>query len=393
MNGRAKKIEGNPEHPLNQGKLCARGQSSLQILYSPDRLQGAVRQTQRGTRSYQSISWEEALNTLYAKLDAAGSGLAIWGGAIMSGHLYQIFQQFSAAVGAPAPLIFDLYTAYHGYQALDSTGQTLLGKAGLPAYDLSQADVVFSFGADLFGTWLSATRYGIEYGNFRRQTLGKRGYLVQFEPRMSITGAKSDQWVPLRPGTEAQVAQAIARIIADQSFGPSERVQRAKALAGTVDVNAVAQASDVSVDVLTNLARTFATSDRVVAIPGSALAGQPGSDAAVTAVQMLNVIAGSVGQLGGVSLSAPAPDKPALGQPKPSTYADAQSLIAKMKNGEVKALLVYGANPAYELPANSGFVDALRNVPFVVSFAPIVDETAVWADLIMHERTALEAWG
>src|SRR4030065_185646 len=45
INGRARKIEGNPLHPLNRGKLCARGQAGLQVLYNPDRLRNAVRQT------------------------------------------------------------------------------------------------------------------------------------------------------------------------------------------------------------------------------------------------------------------------------------------------------------------------------------------------------------
>ena len=64
-----------------------------------------------------------------------------------------------------------------------------------------------------------------------------------------------------------------------------------------------------------------------------------------------------------------------------------------MRSGKVQALLIYGANPAYDLPDQLGFVEALKQVPFVVSFSPMVDETAVWADLIMPERTYLEAWG
>jgi anaerobic selenocysteine-containing dehydrogenase len=52
MNGRAVKIEGNPRHPLNRGKLCARGQAGLQLLYNPDRLSGPVQQAQRGSRQF-----------------------------------------------------------------------------------------------------------------------------------------------------------------------------------------------------------------------------------------------------------------------------------------------------------------------------------------------------
>ncbi|MCL4394763.1 MAG: hypothetical protein M1482_08180 [Chloroflexi bacterium] len=64
-----------------------------------------------------------------------------------------------------------------------------------------------------------------------------------------------------------------------------------------------------------------------------------------------------------------------------------------MRSGQVQVLLVHGANPAYDLPARSGFLDALKQVPYIVSFAPLVDETALWADLILPDRTPLEAWG
>src|SRR5512135_3164045 len=193
MNGRALKIEGNPEHPLNRGKLCARGQAGLQVLYNPDRLTGPVRQSQRGSRQFQPLSWNEALNTAFSKIQVAGQRVAIWSGSTTSGHLYDLFQRFTRSISAPNPIEFDLYAAYHGYQLLQNTDNEL------PSYALANADVVFSFGADFLGTGLSATRYGVEFGQFRQQPLGKRGYLVQFEPRMTNTGAKSDQWVPIRP--------------------------------------------------------------------------------------------------------------------------------------------------------------------------------------------------
>jgi len=392
MNGRALKIEGNPEHPLNRGKLCARGQAGLQILYNPDRLSGAVQQTKRGSRDFRQLSWEAALNTLFSTIQAAGSSVIIWGGSTMSGHLYDLFQRFTAAIGAPAPVVFDLYTGMSGHRLLAEASRDLLGRVGLPIYDLSHADVALSFGADFLGTGLSSVRYGAEFGNFRSQPLGKRGYLVQLEPRMSITGAVADRWLPIRPGAEAMVAQAIARIIADQSLGPVDRVTRARTLAGNVDVNAVATASDISVEELQRLARSFATAEHPLAIPGDALTGQDNATEAVTAVQALNIIAGTVGQSGGFSLSTPAPS-PALVKPVVSSLADVQKLIEQMRADQVKALMVYGANPAYDLPEEMGFTEALGHVPFVVSFAPIVDETAIWADLILPDRTYLESWG
>ena len=91
MNGRAVKIEGNPHHPLNQGKLCARGQAGLQVLYNPDRLQGPQSQAQPGSKAFTSISWEEGIRTLASKLQSAGSKTAILLGSTVSGHAYDLF--------------------------------------------------------------------------------------------------------------------------------------------------------------------------------------------------------------------------------------------------------------------------------------------------------------
>ncbi len=391
MNGRALKIEGNPEHPLNRGKLCARGQAGVQLLYHPDRLSGPAQQTQRGTRQFKSLSWNDALNLLYSKLQAAGSATAVWGDSTMSGHLADIFARYTKAISAPAPIFFDLYTLFNGYSVLSKTNQQLFGSSALPIYDLAHADVVFSFGADFLSAALSQTRYGVEYGAFRSQPLGKRGFLVQLEPRMTITGAKADRWHAIKPGAEGLIAQAIASIIADQKLGSVERQTRAQTVAARVDVNSVAAASGLSVDDLTNLARIFAAADHPIAIPGAALNGQNNVAQAASAVQALNIIAGNIAQPGGMGMSASAPA--GLIKPTPSSFADAQALVEQMRAGRIQALLVHGANPAFDLPDKIGFADAVKNVPFVVSFAPIVDETARYADLILPDRTYLESWG
>ncbi|UCC63839.1 MAG: molybdopterin-dependent oxidoreductase, partial [Anaerolineae bacterium] len=90
---------------------------------------------------------------------------------------------------------------------------------------------------------------------------------------------------------------------------------------------------------------------------------------------------------------SPGSPQPTLARPAFSSFGVAQELIDRMQAGEIQALLVHGANPAYKLPEKARFVEALARVPFVASFAPIVDETAVQADLILPDRTYLESWG
>ena len=395
MNGRALKIEGNPEHPLNRGKLCARGQAGLQLLYNPDRLDAPVTQSSRGSHQFKAITWEEGINTLFEKLQAAGSGVAVLGGSSMSGHLYDILGRFTAAVGASAPVIYDPLVNMNGYAALADVDMALFGKSALPTYDLGNADIVISFGADLLGPGISQVRYGIEYGKFRSGKLGQRGYLVQLEPHMSLTGAKADLWLPVQPGMEGLVAQAIIGLIATQSFAAADpqRVERAKQFAGPLDLAKTAAAAGINPADLLHLAQIFAEAQHPLAIPGGGLSGLPDANASLTAVQALNFIAGNTGMQGGMSLSAELPQSKLFVKPIPSTFTDVLALLGKMKAGAIKVLLVIGPNPAYELPIQAGFAEALAKVPFVVSFAPIVDETAAQADLILPERTYLESWG
>ncbi|MDP2937021.1 MAG: twin-arginine translocation signal domain-containing protein, partial [Dehalococcoidia bacterium] len=69
MEGRAKKIEGNPAYPVNRGKLCARGQSGLQALYHPDRIRGPLKRTgPRGSGQFEPVSWDTAMGDLSGRL-------------------------------------------------------------------------------------------------------------------------------------------------------------------------------------------------------------------------------------------------------------------------------------------------------------------------------------
>jgi len=77
--GRAVKLEGNPEHPVNRGKLCSRGQAALQGLYNPGRIKSPMARKADGT--FGEITWDDAIGRLAGKLGAAGGKLAVLSGA------------------------------------------------------------------------------------------------------------------------------------------------------------------------------------------------------------------------------------------------------------------------------------------------------------------------
>ena len=395
INGRAKKIEGNPLHPLNHGKLCARGQAGLQVLYNPDRLKNAVRQSGgRGSREFEPLYWPDAIDLLKEKITSLSSGkrLAFLSG-LMPDHVYRLVTLLLTTLEAPPPVIFDLHSALEGRVAVSKLSQTLFGTHDLPVYDLASADVILSFGANLLESWMSPVAQSVAYGSMRQAERGGRGLLVQFEPRLSATAASADEWIPLKPGAEGYVALAIGRIIVEERLGHVGSHRSHAVLYQNVDVREMSAASEVPLETLHRIASAFADADRAVAIPGGCLSGQRNGFSSMLAVQALNLVVAQLGKEGGVFISNPGPTAAMQQNPQINSYSDMQALIDRMKNGEVDLLFVYGTNPIYELPSASGFAEAIARVPFVVSFSSFVDETAVRADLILPNRTYLEAWG
>ncbi len=387
--GRPRKVEGNPQHPLNRGKICARGQAALQELYDPDRLQSAVRQPERGSQAYEPLYWEEALAELARLIRSSDPAAIAFLAGNSSTHVLEVVNRFAEALGARAPVIYTLGDELNGQQALSRVSEQLYGVEAVPLFDIAQADAVFSFGANFLETWLSPIHYSRAYAELRRGQLGKRGYLVQFEPRLSSTGAAADEWVRIRPGSEGWVALGLGKIAVEEGLLDGSQYGVFYEQVGMAEVE---EASGVPAEELERLARIFATVPSQVAIPGGPVAGQRNGAVALSAVLALNQVAGQLGQPGGVYLPAESTTA-GFGLPSLSSYADVSALIDDMGAGRVNLLLVHGANPMFELPAASGFREALGKVPSVVSFNAAVDETAVQADLILPDHTNLEAWG
>ena len=211
--GRAKKIEGNPVHPVNQGRLCARGQAGLNALYNPDRIRSPLKRVgERGDGAFAAISWDEALTEVATRLirlkvDDQASRIQLLTGHVR-GHLDALFEQFITLLGS------DRYAQYDfTYPAnLKLANRLSFGIEHLPYYDIANSDYLLSFGADYLGTWLSPVHFSLGYGKLR-QGRDHRGKCVQIEPRMSLSGANADEWIAAVPGSEGVLALGIASIL------------------------------------------------------------------------------------------------------------------------------------------------------------------------------------
>lgn len=407
-NGRARKVEGNPEHPLNAGKSCARAQSGLQYLYHPERFRNALRNEARGSGGgavdpfgqrfglkATAIPWPDAITEVSNRIKGARPGAVAFYSSNINDGLGALVTAFLQALGSPAPVFYDSEHAYAGRGTLTKLVGQYFAQQGTPAsapfFHLSTSDVVFSFGGPLVDGGLSMVAYNRSFGEMRGAALGKRGYLVQFEPCMSPMGAVADEWVPILPGTEGAVALAIGRVMVDEKIG-NAATSPVAGFFSAGDVTTAASLSGIAPGRLTQLARTFGSHQHPTAIPGGSVAGQTNGVEAVTAILALNALAGHLGQNGSAfTLTPPAVD-PMLAPVAVSSYSDVQALIDRMQSGGVDVLMVQG-NPRHELPLDTNFVGAVSKVPFVVSFSSEPDETTILSDMILPDHNYLESWG
>lgn len=384
MQGRAIKVEGNPNHPVNLGKTCARGQATLHGLYNPDRVENPIKQGRSTQLTNDQVSWDEALQVVAEALKTNASEIAFLMGT-GSDHLFDLVSDLTTAIGAPAPLRFGALSMFDSQAILSKAAETLLGQPGLPFFDLANSDLVLSFGANFLETWLSPVAYTRGFAKMRRGDPRRRGYFVQFESRMSQTAAKADEWIPLHPGTEGLVALAIGRLVAEAKGGA---VPRAFASA---NVEEIATKSGVSVEILEHITQLVLESQTPLAIPGGAALGQSNGLSTAEAVLAFNALTDNFGKPGGVFLSPLSPNED--GYHHPASAQEMGDFIAKLKSGSVKTLFIHGVNPLFELPKSLGFAETLGNVPLVISFAVFPDETALASDYIFPDHHGLEGWG
>jgi anaerobic selenocysteine-containing dehydrogenase len=374
--GRAIKIEGNPNHPVNRGKICSRGLTSVQGLYNPDRIGGPHKHT-RGDRSTQPITWEEAITTVQKGLSNPAKTAFLLG--LMPDHLFDLLAEFSETSGAPAPVRYSALGTLEGRATLLAATETMYGAEQFPYFDMGSADVVFNFGADYLETWLSPVAYSRGYRSMRKQDFGKRGYVVAFGARQSLTASNADEWIPVTPGSEGLVALAIGQIAA------RIKGQKAPQFFATVDVNAAAEAAGITPEKLQQLGQLFANAGIPLAIPGgAALTTDVGFETA-QAILGLNILADNLGKPGGVYL--------APGTASSANMQAVKDLIQRCQNGEVDTLFIHGCNPVFELAPSLGFEKALGKVKTVISFAPFEDETAFMSDYVFPDHTGLESFG
>lgn len=390
MEGRAKKIEGNPDHPVNQGKLCAKGQASLQSLYNPDRLRRPFqREGPRGAGTFVPLKWEEGMQRL-AQVLQDGRVPPMMVTRPLSGTLARLLSEFMDSMGGTL-----YFYAPDAELPLHAAWRESMGCDGAPFYDLARTDYLLSFGAPFLEHWLSPVAMGIAFGQMRQGRPTVRGRYVHIEPRMSVTAANADQWLPIRPGTEGMLALGIGQLILDAHRSTLQRQEseRFRRFYGSVRLEDVENATGLSRDVIIRLAQDFMSARAPLAIGGGAACSQTNGTLSLIAINGLNVLAQHLGRepmVKGWRQDEVRHDRSIPWLTEQRVF----DLLATQKEvGEWPALLVHGCNPLFTMPPTVPIKTLFEQAPFIVSFSSFLDESSEWADLLLPDRDALESWG
>jgi anaerobic selenocysteine-containing dehydrogenase len=398
----AKKLEGNPAHPISQGALCARGQAAIQMTYHPDRIAGPIRRIgPRGSGQFRATSWDDGLAELTSRLDGLASTNNQNSLAFLTRRRrnvrHDLIARFLQAFGAPPAIEFELF----GDDVLRRANDLSFGHAQLPTFDLARSRYLISFGADFLGTWNSPVAQNLAYGQMRQGASRVRGTFVQVEPRMSQTGANADEWVPIRPGTEGVLALGLAHVIMAAKLRDATAAGRAGAqiddwASGLADYEPtrVQEITGVATSRIERLARDLAYHRPAVAVIGGAPLAHTNGLFHALAVNALNALLESIEQPGGVFFMPQGEQSTGRVESAPNerNIAGFAASILAADRPSVQMLIIDDANPVFATPRAWRVREALEKIPFIASFGSFVDETSSLADLILPDHSFLESW-
>jgi MoCo/4Fe-4S cofactor protein with predicted Tat translocation signal len=356
--GRPIKLEGNPQHPLSRGGLCAVGQAALLGLYDSQRLQGP-------TKGGRPVSWEQVNREITQRLAAIrgeGGAVRFLSGSITSPTLRAAIKKFLGQFADARHVVYDPLS----HSALLDAHQQTHGERAIPQFHFNNAEVIASFDADFLGTWISPVEYTAAYraGRNLEKDAKRFSYHVQFESRMSVTGSKADRRLAVAPSNLGVLLTALASRIA--------RLAGAGFDAAGLDTVAV---SDAFLDDLAS--RLWKARGRSLVVCGTNEVQQQ------IVVNYLNHLLGNYG----ATLDLEHPSWQAQGND-----ADLETFLGELQQGRVRALFVYDVNPLFELPGANTLAGWLKKVPLVVSLAQRRDETAESAGYICPDHHFLESW-
>ena len=410
-NGRAVKVQGNPDHKHTQGVLCTKVSRYTERTYSPERLMFPLKRFgPKGSGQFVRVSWEEAIADIAAKLKvvAADQAEAIlpysYAGTMGWVQGEAMASRFFHKLGAS--LLDRTICASAGGEGLV---YTLGGKFGMQTEFFSESNLIVIWGSNSISSNVHFWR--------RAQEAKRHGAkLICIDPRHSETAEKCHVHLPIKPGTDAALALAIMRELVVNNWLDADYIEqytlgwdalRERAMTWTLE--RAAEVCGIEPEQIRALAKDWGTTPKAAIRLNYGMQRVKGGANAVRAIACLPALTGAWrDRAGGLLLSSSSnfkvnkqdlhrPDL--LGARRPrmlnmSTIGnDLNNPGSHTWGPQVKALVVYNSNPLAVAPQSSmvakGFA---REDLFTVVMEHFQTDTADYADYVLPATTQLEHW-
>jgi len=405
INGRPVKIEGRHGYPGNDGGICLHGISGLQYVYDSSRVKSPL--IKKGD-TWEKISWENAVKLVAQEITKIRNNSKADKIACITdkkqGTISGLFERLLKTIGS---------NNFFAMESMEHTWMTTLEKIhginALPDFDLENSDFILSFGCGFIEGW------GSPVNNFKINSSRKEKgtQLVQIEPRLSNTAANADMWIPIKPGTEADLAFGIANIIITDNLYNKTYISKfsknfnnfAEMVKEKYSIEKVVAITGIKELTIRKIAGDFAKASSPIAIAGKGRGETAGSFREITAVHVLNCLLGNINKNGGIWTSTPIvydkwqsvemDDIALKGVEKSLNNQSVSSLFTNINlssNPFIEALFIYNANPCFSMRNTKAIQKAMEKIPFVVSFSSYMDETTKYADIILPSHIFLERY-
>ena len=368
--GRPILVTNNPDDASHRG-LSLRSHAALLDLYDPDRAPGPY-SVRRGKGQPVAADWQTIGTEVVGRLKKGG--VALLTGPVTGPATRALIGLLEEGLGVRhvgwTPIAND---------AAASAWKNAFGSTPMPRPRLDSADLIVGFGAE----FLEQQGLGFERDFAkRRDPNADLSRFIQIEGRLSLTGANADQRIRARDSQLGHIAAAVAHsLIVKMKLGPlAGKDEVAAALTGFVT------APGVKTETVEMLAKALAAAGtRALAMAGGAASGAASGVLLETAVALINL------SLNGYD--APVFDRSLSMSPTTSNLQGLAELAVDMRAKKITTLIIAGANPIYDAPAELNFADALGHVELIVSLNDRIDETSAYADYLAPVSHVFESWG
>ena len=410
-NGRAVKVQGNPNHKHTDGVLCTKVSRYTERTYSPERLMFPLKRSgPKGSGQFVRVSWEEAIADIAAKLQtiAADNPEAIlpysYGGTMGWVQSESMASRFFHKIGAS--LLDRTICASAGGEGLV---YTLGGKFGMQTEFFSESKLIVIWGSNSITSNIHFWR--------RAQEAKRNGAkLICIDPRHSETAEKCHVHLAIQPGTDAALAFAIMRELVVHDWLDHDYIEKytlgwdaLRERAMTWTLSRAAEVCGIDESLIRELAKDWGTTQKAAIRLNYGMQRVKGGANAVRAVACLPALTGAWrDRAGGMLLSSSSnfnvnkvdlhrPDL--LGSRRPRTLNmstlgnDLNHAGGAEWGPQVKALVVYNSNPVAIAPQSGKVVQGFaREDLFTVVMEHFQTDTADYADYVLPATTQLEHW-